>query len=127
MTRLPSNVHSGACSSSNTRSLKCVPLALSSLSWSVRNESGLMRVAVGMVFPRIRTQQSNTAVDTMGIRPTRRRSEREVSGPDDLMTGRAERFDRRVQFLALDQHIVRVKRRHSKNRDSRVRQRAKKG
>ena len=48
MTRLPSNVHSGACSSSSTRSLKCVPLALSSFNWSVRKESGLVRVAVGI-------------------------------------------------------------------------------
>src|ERR1700686_3028521 len=50
MTRLPSKVHSGACSSSSTRSLKCVPLALSSVIWSVRNESGLVRVAVGMTY-----------------------------------------------------------------------------
>src|SRR5579859_6012009 len=48
MTFLPSNVQTGACSSSSTRSLKCVPLALSSLSWSVKYESGLVRVAVLM-------------------------------------------------------------------------------
>ena len=30
------DVQTGACSSSSTRSLKCVPLALSSLSWVVR-------------------------------------------------------------------------------------------
>ena len=48
MTFLPSKVQTGACSSSSTRSLKCVPLALSSLSWSVRKESGLVRVAVGI-------------------------------------------------------------------------------
>src|ERR1039458_7079268 len=48
MTFLPSNVQTGACSSSSTRSLKCVPLALSSLSWSVRYERGLVRVAVVM-------------------------------------------------------------------------------
>src|SRR6267378_6002618 len=83
MTRLPSNVHSGACSSSSTRSLKCVPLALSSSSWSVRNESGLVRVAVGIIFlgvgvrnqggPEVerrslRTYQCNTADNAMGIR-----------------------------------------------------------
>src|ERR1022692_183269 len=48
MTFLPSKVQTGACSSSSTRSLKCVPLALSSLSWSVRYERGLVRVAVVM-------------------------------------------------------------------------------
>src|SRR6266853_3778182 len=46
MTRLPSKVQTGACSSSSTRSLKCVPLALSSSSWAVRYESGLVRVVV---------------------------------------------------------------------------------
>src|SRR5208337_3746029 len=50
MTCLPSKVQTGACSSSSTRSLKCVPLALSSSSCSVRNESGLVRVAVGMSY-----------------------------------------------------------------------------
>src|SRR5208283_2802392 len=49
MTFLPSKVHTGACSSSSTRSVKYVPLALSSLSWSVRYESGLVRVVVVMI------------------------------------------------------------------------------
>src|SRR5437660_4922777 len=52
MTFFPSNVQTGACSSSSTRSLKCVPLALSSLIWSVRYDSGLVRVAVVIGKPR---------------------------------------------------------------------------
>src|ERR1039458_6952715 len=68
MTRLPSKVQTGACSSSRTRSLKCVPLALSSSSWPVRNESGLVRVAVGMAYlgAVLKLNQSNTRADGMG-------------------------------------------------------------
>src|SRR6266849_6269391 len=43
MTLLPSKVQTAACSSSRTRRRKCVPLALRSLSWSVRYDSGLAR------------------------------------------------------------------------------------
>src|SRR5579862_7760834 len=53
MTRLPSKVQSGACSSSSTRSLKCVPLARSSSSWVVRKESGLVRVRVVIEFSKL--------------------------------------------------------------------------
>src|ERR1022692_2203133 len=65
MTFLPSNVQTGACSSSSTRSLKCVPLALSSLSWPVRYESGLVRVAVVMrTSPRISTIEAEHEFNT---------------------------------------------------------------
>src|SRR5580765_7537378 len=49
MTCLPSTVHSGACSSSSTRSLKCVPFCLSSFIWSVRYDNCGREVVVGVI------------------------------------------------------------------------------
>src|SRR5580693_9328876 len=113
MTFLPSNVQIGACSSSRMRSLKCVPLALSSLSWSVRYVSGLVRVAVVMKTlellchgfrgsARIDPDQCNTP------RPSAQRhsEHNRVSGRDARLTQllhAGEKF-----FLGLGQDVARV-------------------